>query len=428
MLLTVRVKNYGSIREQQELSFVATSFNDGSAIELPLLPSGSTKTVPAIGLYGPNASGKSTVLAALTEFRNMLSADPRTGWAFAGLPHEPFQLESRYRNEPTGFEMEFVVDQVRYEYGIEVVAQSVRREWLHAFPHGRRQTWFHRDSEREGEYHFPGDHLKGARGKLVDLTAPEVPFIALGAATRHPQLAPIVEWLRRFVCLGPGLNEPLGDTDPEWFARSLVESWGPQMERLVARADLGIVGAEITEVKPVRGEPQREVWLRHASSEGVVALPPYRESEGTRTWLELLVPVLKVLDSGGVLVVDELDRSLHPDLSAEIVRMFNHPELNCNHAQLLFTTHDTTLLAPSFGAPVLDRDQVWFTEKSRDGATVLFPLTAFKPRKGENLEHGYRRGRYRAVPDLSPGELARVLWLDRADVSKRSSPNQPDAA
>jgi hypothetical protein len=410
--------NFASIRQQQALSFVASALNDGSALELPLLPDGAAQVVPAIGIYGANASGKSTVLAALTEFRNFVSADPRTPGGRQRVPHDPFLLDPAWSRAPTGFEMVFVVDQVRYEYGIEVAEESIHREWLHAFPHGRRQTWFDRESGAVIEYRFPGDHLKGARSKLVDLTAPEIPFIALGAATRHPQLTPLVQWLRRFVCLGPGLNEALGGIDPE----RLASSWGPRMERLAARADLGIVGAEIVEVDPLRAAGHREVRLRHAGPAGAVSFPPDRESDGTSTWLELMVSVLKVIEDGGVLVVDELDRSLHPDLTAEVVRMFNDRALNQHRAQVVFATHDTTLLDAPYGAPVLDRDQVWFTEKARDGATELFPVTAFKPRKRENLERGYRHGRYGAVPDLSPGELARVLMLHRADPQQGTLP------
>jgi AAA15 family ATPase/GTPase len=111
-----------------------------------------------------------------------------------------------------------------------------------------------------------------------------------------------------------------------------------------------------------------------------------------------------------VLIADELDGSLHPELAAETIRMFYDLRLNRRGAQLLFSSHDVSMLSTVYGRPLLDRDQLWFTEKNDEGATELYPLADLKPRKGENIERGYLSGRYGAVPGLSPGELARSLW------------------
>lgn len=101
---------------------------------------------------------------------------------------------------------------------------------------------------------------------------------------------------------------------------------------------------------------------------------------------------------GGLLVFDELERGLHPALAQQIIRQFNDPRTNPRNAQIIFTTHDTNLLGTMFGEPALRRDQVWLTEKDAEGATVLYPLTDYKPRKAENLERGYLQGRYGAIP------------------------------
>jgi len=106
-------------------------------------------------------------------------------------------------------------------------------------------------------------------------------------------------------------------------------------------------------------------------------------------------------------VIDELERSLHPLLASRLVQLFNDPTTNPKHAQLLFSTHDTNLLGTTLGEPVLRRDQVWLTEKDPQGATVLYPLTDYKPRKAENLERGYLQGRYGAIPFL--GDLAGLV-------------------
>ena len=116
--------------------------------------------------------------------------------------------------------------------------------------------------------------------------------------------------------------------------------------------------------------------------------------------------IFESLESGGLLLVDELESSLHPLLGLAIIRLFNSPKTNPRNAQILFTTHDTNLLGNILGEPLLRRDQIWFTEKDKEGATRLYPLTDYKPRKAENLERGYLQGRYGAVPYL--GDLERM--------------------
>ena len=100
------------------------------------------------------------------------------------------------------------------------------------------------------------------------------------------------------------------------------------------------------------------------------------------------------------MIVDELESSLHPNLAEHLVRQFNDPATNPNNAQLIFSTHDTNLLGTLSGSPALRRDQIWLTEKDPTGASVLYPLTDFKPRQDENIERGYIQGRYGAIPYL----------------------------
>jgi len=133
-------------------------------------------------------------------------------------------------------------------------------------------------------------------------------------------------------------------------------------------------------------------------------MPLKEESHGTRTLFDIAWPLLQVIQDGAVLVVDELERSLHPALARKIVQLFNDPATNPKNAQIIFTTHDTNLLGTTVGEPALRRDQVWLTEKDDEGATVLYPLTDYKPRKAENIERGYLQGRYGAIPFL--GDLS----------------------
>jgi hypothetical protein len=192
-----------------------------------------------------------------------------------------------------------------------------------------------------------------------------------------------------------------------------------RIDQLLQMADLGVTGIEVRErdvdestrkmlaavltalpegmSPPELPEKMREPQFHHKCAHGKsVTQGGEFESAGTMVFFGLIGPVITALDSGGVLCVDELDSSLHPLLSLELVKLFNDPARNHSGAQLIFNTHDTNLLDPE----VLRRDQVWFTEKDNAGATHLYPLTDFKPRRGENLKRGYLEGRYGAVPFL----------------------------
>jgi uncharacterized protein len=133
------------------------------------------------------------------------------------------------------------------------------------------------------------------------------------------------------------------------------------------------------------------------------------ESAGTLSWLELLPVVLDALDEGVVVAVDEIDTSLHPLLTAQLVELFQDPETNSKNAQLIFTTHDTSLLGTMIGDKVLDRDQIWFVQKNSAGATELYPLTDFKPRQDQNLERRYLGGSYGAVPVLDHQDFVNAV-------------------
>jgi len=138
------------------------------------------------------------------------------------------------------------------------------------------------------------------------------------------------------------------------------------------------------------------------------------QSEGTRTWLRLVSAALQAIDEGSVLLVDEIDSSLHPRLTARLIELFRDERTNVHGGQLLFTTHDATLLGTSFGNEILGRDEVWFVEKDGTGATTLFPLSDFHPRKDENTERRYLGGSYGAVPAVFSDTLVESLLKARS--------------
>jgi hypothetical protein len=175
--------------------------------------------------------------------------------------------------------------------------------------------------------------------------------------------------------------------------------------KLLRAADVGIVDVKVEEDgRPdIPGRPVRRrqrVFFRHAAEQEEIWLPLEVESSGTIALVDLAPRITSALTKGGLLCIDELEASLHPSLALSLLRLFQDETRNIGKAQLLFTTHDTNLLGNTLGSPTLGRDQVWFTEKDNAGATHLYPLTDYHPRKHENLERGYLQGRYGAIPFL----------------------------
>ena len=180
------------------------------------------------------------------------------------------------------------------------------------------------------------------------------------------------------------------------------------LTRLLQASDTGTVDLRVVreDSEDLMGRSSRGVGLyfeHKADASSRVWLPIEVESAGTIALLELSTRLIPILRTGGVLCVDELEASLHPMLAGALLRLFCDPKQNPNGAQLIFTIHDTNLLGAMPGINPLRRDQIWLTEKDNAGATHLYPLTDFHPRKHENLERGYLQGRYGAVPFL--GEL-----------------------
>ncbi|WP_062350918.1 AAA family ATPase [Herbidospora yilanensis] len=415
MLVRFRLANHRSIRDDHELSLIATEFDEGTARATGLKHRGHhVSAQPVLGIFGANASGKSNLLGGLWLMRDAVR-NSFADWAKAPgvVPREPFKLDSESRGQTSLFEVDLTLgrDPVRYTYGFELSDERVEAEWLHAYPHGRRNVWFDREAGRPesegGEFVFRGEGFKGEREALAKLTRPNALFLSVGATLNDPQLVAIHRWFLNDLALvtaGGKARNRMSRTQRLLTHPDDADFYRERVGELLQAADLGITRLDID---PETSELR--LWHR-TSDDGEMPLDFLQEeSLGTHAWFSFLGPMLTALKQGSILLVDELDSSLHPALAAEVLRVFQDPAANPNGAQLIFTTHDATLL----GSEVLDRpigrDQVWITTKRRSGETELYPLTAAKPRKEENLERGYLRGRYGGVPRMTAGEIVREL-------------------
>ncbi|MBK1726637.1 AAA family ATPase [Halorhodospira neutriphila] len=424
MLVEFTVANYRSFKEPQTLSLVATRQHGQDAHGL--IHSSDPKVFPDLlrgaAIYGPNASGKSNLIQALGTLRYLVLESSKESQAGESIEADPFLLKEDSGFEPSEFEIHFVQEGIRYEYGVAATTKRVVEEWLIAYPPGRRvqkgQKWFHRYYEPEQEktnWKF-GEHFRGQRKFLINTTRDNALFLSTAAQLNNPQLMPVFHWFRDR--LGSVIT-PSGVEETYTGKRCENAEDSERVIDFLRHADPSIVDVKI-EKQPVspevlpdklpkkirekiskdhEGKFVKNINLIHKSrlTGAQMQLPLAKESAGTQQLFRWAGPWLDILDKGMTLFIDELDNSLHPLLVRHLVRLIQSAETNPHGAQIVFVTHDTGILKDR---NLLLREQVWFTEKGEEGATELYPLTDYKPRKEEALEAGYLRGRYGAIPIL----------------------------
>lgn len=414
MLLRFEATNHRSIMEPVELSMIAVDNDRPAARGFERI---SERALTVAAIYGPNASGKSNVLDALHWLSTAVGESLRQ-WD-DHVPRRTFRFGDG-PTTPSTFEVEMMIGEVRYEYHLEIDDSSVIFEGLYSYPERRRRVLF----ERAGMELILRRGLSALSGTR-DLLTPTT--LALSAALRfdEPEVGAFGRTLAGIGVLSKGTPDRL----PSWFSERLASrvlvgaaatsqifessedvARADVEERNVALgmlrlADLGIDDVEITDDGL---EPVPRLRLVHHASGQRLPFEIADESAGTRTWFALIGPVLGALRTGQVLLFDEIDASLHPRLSAHLLGLFQASETNPRGAQLIFTTHDTSLLGH------LNRDEVWLTEKGDDGATRLTALAEYggdKVRRSTNLERAYLQGRFGAVPQVDEFALRQALGL-----------------
>lgn len=419
VLLRFEVSNYRSILDSVSLSLIAIDADRASAWEVPGF---DQRVLSTAGIYGANASGKSNVLEALGWLSSAVRRSLRS-WDQT-IPLEPFRFGDG-PSRPTEFEVDLLIDSTRYTYRLEVNENSVLFEALYSYPERRRRVLFER----------VGTDLRVRRGlarasAIRELLTPTTLTLSVALRFGDPELGPVAQAMAGIQAIGlerrawgrPSFG--LAHSTQRWFEDrplSLFEdaddfpSGGRASALAMLRlADLGIDDVEITEevddLSPDAERPRlrRQLRLVHRGLGQQLSFDLADESVGTRTWFRLIGPTLQALRSGQILIVDEIDASLHPRLSAKLLELFQDPQTNPHRAQLVFTSHDTSLLND------LNRDEVWLTEKSSDGATSLTALADFggdKVRRSLNLERAYLQGRFGAVPELEQSLVLEVMGL-----------------
>ena len=402
MLIEFSAENFMSIRDEVRLSLAAGPGREHGEthITTPELNSRSTPLVRSAAIYGANAAGKTNLLFALRMMREIVVESAR--W-FGELPITPFRFDADSEARPTTFEIIAIANRMRFQYGFSATRDLVMNEWLYTWPRGRVQLWFERTSDTESgavNCRF-GDRLAGDKEVWRRATRSKALFLSTAVTLNSEQLRPIFDWFSRNLHIA-GVGEWSNKLSVKWCRGSRKA----EVVRFLRAADLAIDDVRVvlddsSEDETTDGEPQ--IRLTHVTkSGGPVELNFYDESHGTQKMFALSAPWSDSLENGYVMVCDELHDNLHPALVKFLVDRFHDPEFNAKGAQLVFTTHDTSIL----NQDVFRRDQIWFCERNSRQETTLFPLTDFRPRRGvENLERSYLGGRYGALPYVRPSRI-----------------------
>lgn len=417
MLIQFNFKNYKSFRDETSLDLSATKMKE---FESSVVTIGGEKILPVAAVYGANASGKSNVYSAF-EFMTayvkksfFYGDDDKT---FADARPTPFLFDNSARNAESMFEVYFTIPgesaEKTYNYGFCIDETGITEEWLNTKAKSAREfkSVFYRNTEKQ-ELDLRGI-AKVSRDNIEVALNRQVLIISLGAKLKVEKCKQIRDWflLNEFADFGNEMtNLFLSRTLPKGFVED--EKVREDVLKYFSSFDKQITGFKIEEL-PSKDEQKEKKYAidaihRMIDSEDDTELPLHQESAGTLKMFAMYPALHEVLEKGGVLCIDELNSRLHPLLVRNFILTFLNPEINKNHAQLIFTTHDTWQLSNQ----LLRRDEIWFTEKDEKGLSNLYSLADFvdedgsRIRKDENYEKNYLLGKYGAIPSL---ETIRLL-------------------
>lgn len=380
MVLEIRLSNMFSFRDEVTLDLQAAKIQTKKARELEgnLFSVDGEQMLKSVALFGANASGKSNVIKAIRACVNMVRSSHNynvdTRFAIS-----PFKFED-YANKPSSFYIRFLLNGVEYEYSFSFMHDEIITETLYYYPNGRKSLVFSRDESRgtvkKDIYEFktvikrPFD--------VADNTSKKTLYISRASQMDRE----IAQKIFLYFCNDIVLDYQVANIDS---LDNLFKERKDQMLEVLRTADSDIIDFKIQ---------NNAITTFHRTNPSVAFDFETEESEGTKTLFRMMVRMIGIIHEGKMLLVDEIDNSLHTQLVEFVIGMFNHSD----HAQLIYTTHNTHLLNTDFQR----RDQVYFVNKREDGSSDLYSLFDFKDfRDTLDMEKAYLQGRFDAIPYIS---------------------------
>lgn len=408
-LLRLKFANILSFKDEQEIFFTAESkytnmptnyIRNEKAI-------GEEMITPVTAFYGANASGKSNIIKILNEIVSSLlnRMDKKPSSDF----YQPFALSEEKLNKPSLIEIDFSVEAKRYILSMTFDKEGILSENLVEYAQKTKNILYKREKDKLVKTDkkiiskFDTVLTETSLEKRKDLLVLDI-LDTRGLAYIHKIFEALKEITKTTFAniIATYLN--IDDLAEKLYNSPKLLS---QVIAFIKYADLGVVGLKVLKNEPQSANKYR-ILFEHKGKDGkLYDMPMNSESTGTNQFAKYLVTFIPSLLEGGIFVVDELEENLHPMMLAKLVEMFNVPNINKGRAQLIFSTHDTSILK----SDILKRDEIWFVEKNEEGCSEVYPLTEFKAiREGFNYEKGYLEGRFGAIPYLGDiKELEAIL-------------------
>lgn len=430
MLIEFKFGNFRSFRDEAVLSMEAMGLG---RLKNCLISYNSMKLIPSVAIYGKNGGGKSNVIRAFWVAVQFIKNAQRTQHENAKIPVKPFLLNDYSKDEPTFFEFTYVLDNVKYIYGFSATKEKIFSEYLYHSPKGQKATVFTRTEQK-----FTFTEEKAKRKLISEAVAPNQLFFSVACTMNDTDCMRAMKWFREYVFF----SRDYTDIPKQLLEYSNDKNMLAAISSYAKAADLGIEKMEFEfkdeEVKDFESEKNIPEEIRSAltafmqnlkensniseiglqksevratsyhngiNKNGVrtsFTLDLSDESDGTRKLMSIAPAIESVLNNGGIVLVDELEKELHPMLVNYIVAKFQSKTSNPNGAQLIFTTHNTELL----DMELMRKDQLYFADKNRkDGASELYSIADFSTKTADNIRKGYLAGKYGATPDIEISEV-----------------------
>ena len=451
MLLQFTVENFRCFRDATTLSLRASldkSLPDNVAANAAETTVDVLKTA---GIFGANASGKSNLIVGLETMQRLVLGSFQDGVRWPEKNRE-FRLDAAQGDQPTTLEAHFVIEGERFAYGFAVDDRRIVSEWLFTFVGSRRRKLFSRETRHDGDVEISfGASWRGIKKSLAKQTREDALFLTVAAKLNHPLARRAFGWFADTLRFAGPMAQRRGE---ELFTCRLAQEEERVRQAILEILKLADLRIDDVDVEDLPFSASRafanfsEKDMRRleeksgVSSDKLRVLEPFffrrgqdkdgephevrfhlsEESAGTQKIYRLAGPLLRVFDKGMVLVIDELDNSLHPLLTRQILKLFHSPNTNPKAAQLIFSSHDPTLLD---NHELLRRDQIWLTEvATKNGASQMSSLWDFRVRKDENLRRAYLAGRYGGVPYVEGLSEALVSFWAKPDIRRGGDDGQ----
>lgn len=404
MIVEISIGNFLSIKDKVTLSLESgkSQANPQNLIELTpekvvtLSESPGMSLLKSAAIYGPNASGKSNLIKAVLFLWSLVKSSHSFN-VDAKIARIPYKMNQSYLKKPSTFEINFIHKTIRYLYGFSCTEDKIVEEYLHYWPKGRESLIFRRKDTEEYQFNADKEQQETIRKQMN----PNVLYLSRATQLGYEKTKGPYEFI---------VNHLVINYSPQWAGYTLEKISSDQRLKekiidILQRTDFGgIVDIEVKktrhnefEFRFEKGEHDvMEAKFVHKSEEGKpVALEFNEESAGTQKALSMLGPVFDILDNGKVAFIDELESSLHPSITQFIVKLF-HSKHNRTNAQLIFTTHDVTLLDNE----LLRRDQIYLCTKKPNQQTKLASFLDYDLRESTRFERAYLAGRVGGIPHI----------------------------